>query len=193
MKKPPRSYGFQERLDFSNGHAPHADSVLPFLADRIPNFKTVRRALKQNDKDGTDYYIERYGLKTLAVDLKLRDTDYSVQAPDFSDDLALETFSVKEKDIIGWTRDGAKTADYILWYWKDTGRFFIVPFPPLCCVFQRCWEAWRERFGAWEQHTPGTRGWHSECVFVPRRLVMEAIWRWGSGHDTARIASEGKR
>jgi hypothetical protein len=29
--------GFQERLDFDNGHAPDPDSVLPYLKNRIPS------------------------------------------------------------------------------------------------------------------------------------------------------------
>jgi hypothetical protein len=179
--KPPRSYGFQERLDFSNGHSPDPDNVLSFLKHRIPNFKRVHKAANANDRAGCDYYIERLGLPSLGVDLKLREADFSVRPPDYPDDLALETFSVIEGAITGWTRDPAKMCDYILWYWQDTGRFFIVPFPPLCCVFQRYWQEWKELYKVAEQHTPGRRSWHSECVFVPRQVVVEYIGRWMAG------------
>jgi len=184
LKKPPRSYGFNERLDFSHGHSPEPDNVLPFLKHRIPGFVRVRKAAKTNDRSGTDYYIERNGLFSLAIDLKLRDEDWSIKPPDFADDLALETLSVVETGKIGWTLDASKSADYILWFWKDTGRFFIVPFPPLCCVFQRYWKEWSVQYRTARQHTPSMRrGWHSECVFVPRIVVMDYIGRWMNGYS----------
>jgi len=189
MKKPPRSYGWQEQLDFSNGDAPDPDHVLPFLKDRIPGFKRVRKAPIANDRAGCDYYVERHGLFSLGVDLKLRAEDYSVKPPDYADDLALETWSVIEKEIVGWTRDASKATDYILWFWKDTGRFFIVPFPPLCCAFQKYWQQWRDQYGAFTQVTEGRCSrWHSECVFVPRKVVVETICRWMNGHAAERSA-----
>lgn len=176
----------QERLDFSNGHAPDPDSVFPFLKHRIPNFLRIHRTGGVNDRTGTDYVVERSGLHSIAIDLKLRDEDFSVKPPKFADDLALETYSVIEKNIIGWTRDSSKTADYILWFWKDTGRFFIVPFPPLCCVFQRYWQQWRTEYGPPVlQRTEGYRCWHSECIFAPRLVVVEAVGRWYNGQAKA--------
>jgi hypothetical protein len=184
-KRPPASYGFQEQIDFSNGHSPDADSVFPFLRDRIPNFRGVRRALKVNDHTGCDYYVERFGLYSLGIDLKLRDEDYSVKPPHFADDLALETFSVNEQKV-GWTRDATKATDYVLWYWQDTGRFFIVPFPALCAVFTQHWEEWRKQFPVSRQTTrEGRRCWKSECVFVPRRLVMNCINGWMNGNASS--------
>ncbi len=179
-----RSYGFQERLNFSNGHAPDADSIFPFLRHRIPGFIRVRKAAAINDRSGVDYYIERSGLFSLAVDLKAREEDYSVKLPPFrADDLALETFSDLDRGVIGWTRNASKAADYILWFWKDTGRFFIVPFPPLCCVFQRYWEPWCKKYGTHIQTSlEGRRKWRSECVYVPREVVVETIGRWHGGH-----------
>ena len=180
MKKPPRSYTWQQQLEFSNGFAPTADEVFPFLRGRIPNFLRVRKAPNQNDRTGIDYLIDRQGLPMLGVDAKIRDTDWSVRPPQFADDLALETYSKVEEKKIGWTRDSSKAADYILWFWKDTGRFFIKPFPPLCAIFQRHWEDWRKQFGPPSlQHTPGFRGgWHSECIFVPRQIVIDHMLAW---------------
>lgn len=182
MKLRPRNYGFQEELDFSNGFAPDPDDVLPFLKYRIPNFKRVRKAPVVNDRTGIDYYVERFHLPSLAFDLKLRREDWTRKDPEFAkDDLALETFSVVENGKVGWTRDPNKAADYILWFWRDSGRFFIVPFPALCYVFQKMWVQWREQYGAVQQYTTDGSGWHSECVFVPREVVMEYINRWSNG------------
>jgi hypothetical protein len=155
--------------------------VLPYLKDRIPSFKLARRALKGNDRAGVDYVVERHRLPSLGIDLKLRNRDFSVTPPDYADDLALETFSVVEKGIPGWTRDPAKACDYVLWFWQDTGRFFIVPFPPLCWVFERQWELYRMFFRTEQQRTRGRTSWTSECVFVPRPVLMKDIARWSSG------------
>jgi len=73
----------RERLDFSNGHAPDPDSVLPYLKDRIPSFKLARKAAKGNDRGGVDYVVERHNLPSLGIDLKLRDRDFSVKPPDY--------------------------------------------------------------------------------------------------------------
>jgi len=181
--KAPRNFDFNERLAFSNGYTRDVDNTLTFLRHRIPCFAGVRKAAELNDKRGCDYYVERTGLYSLGIDLKLRGEDFSVQG---SDDLALETFSVIETEQVGWTRDASKAADYILWIWKDTGRFFLVPFPPLCAVFQKHWQEWRCRYKTAQQRTSGPRSrWHSECVYVPRQTVINHIEKWMSGKDAS--------
>jgi hypothetical protein len=166
-----RSYAFLQMVAYSHGHAPDPDSVLPYLRDRIPNFR-LARAPNGNDRQGVDYVIERHNLPSLGIDLKLRATNFSVRG---EDDLALETWSVVEKNIPGWTRDPFKACDFVLWFWRDTGRYFIVPFPPLCWTFEREWELYRTFFRTERQRTAGRVSWTSECVFVPRTVVMADI------------------
>lgn len=181
MRKRPNTFGFQEEFDFSAGHAPEPDDTFNFLRHKIPNYHRVRKAATENDRSGCDYYIERRRLPSLGVDLKLRRHDFSIDPPRFADDLALETWSVIESQIPGWTRDPSKACDYILWFWKDTGRFYICPFPPLCSVFMEKWQEWRKLYRTETQRTEGRTSWRSECVFVPRRVVEEAITEWCSG------------
>lgn len=69
---------------------------------------------------------------------------------------------------------------YVMWFWKDTGRWCLIPFAMLCGVFQSMWQAWRKEFRTAVQATEdlqGGRGWHSECVFVPRREVWAEIYK----------------
>lgn len=161
----------QERLAYSEGSAPTLEDVRHILVDRIPGCTGIERADNAMDRAGTDWLALRGSLPPLRIDLKLR--SYKSD-----DDLALETWSVIERHKVGWTRDPAKNADYILWYWDQLKRFCLVPFAPLCRAFQRYWEQWLEQF----QHNRQSSGdWTSECVFVPRRIVLDAIQRWMIG------------
>lgn len=118
--------------------------------------------------------FKRRNLPALSVDVKVRSKDYSLRG---KDDLALETWSVKGQKV-GWTRDTAKRTDYILWFWQDTGRFFIVSFPALCRVFCHHWQKW---LGKYEHETQDSGRWQSECVFVPRAVVRRALEQWSGG------------
>jgi hypothetical protein len=179
----PASFSFEERLDFSQGHAPTVEAVFDILMVRIPAFKCIRKAPKTNDRTGVDYIVERYGLCSLQIDLKLREKDWWASHSE-QDDLALETFSVIGTQKVGWTRDEKKVSDYILWFWQDTGRFYLLPFPPLCYVFQHYWEEWIKEYRTDRQYTRpenGRRGWYSACVFVPRKVIAQKIADWYEG------------
>ena len=98
------------------------------------------------DRAGTDYWVDRVDpLRSLSIDVKVRSEDYAVKNPP-RDDLALETWSIVETKKIGWTRDPKKHTDFVFWFWKDTGRYLIVAFPPLCKAFAKRWEEWLARY-----------------------------------------------
>jgi ribose-phosphate pyrophosphokinase len=55
--------------------------------------------------------------------IKVRDEDWAFKpGRNAADDLALETWSVIEKQVIGWTRNQSKMTDYVLWFWRDRRR-----------------------------------------------------------------------
>jgi hypothetical protein len=169
---PPRYYNFAERLAWSDGY--QKAGIDAILKARIPGCVDVKRADSKSDRQGTDYWATRIGLPPLSVDVKVRDTDFAVRG---EDDLALETWSVVDKRP-GWTRDAKKRTDYVLWYWQDTGRFFLASFPALCKVFASYWRAWRETY---KRKVQQSDGWQSECVFVPRLVVIEKLSAWQCG------------
>lgn len=173
-------YDFEERLAMSSGIAAVAD-VRTVLLDNIPGAVNVTQAATENDKQGIDWWVEMSTAKHLAVDVKVRDQDWAAKHPG-DDDLALESWSVVEKRIPGWTREPSKRCDYVLWLWKDTGRFCLLPFPMLCRVFTDNWRAWCDEHKTRRQFTPRAGGgYHSECVFVPRRIIWAAIYRQFGG------------
>lgn len=165
------AYDFNERLVWSQGYL-HA-GIERILVVRIPGAQVVTKASLGADRHGTDYWVERGNGKALSVDVKVRQRDLS---PEY-DDLALETWSVIGQRV-GWTRDDAKLTDYVLWFWQDSGRFFLADFPCLCKVFQRYWQQW---LGLYQVAVQDSGGWKSQCIFVPRPVVMDKMTAWQSG------------
>ena len=152
-------------------------SIHAILLENIPGAISVEKACEDDDRKGTDYWVRHKRMEPLSIDVKVRGTDWAAKPPPYNaDDLALETWSVVERQVPGWTRDDRKQTDYIMWFWSDTGRWCIVPFTLLCGAFSAEWESWRERYKTRQQYTP-ERGYHSECVFVPRREVWASIYR----------------
>ena len=135
-------YSFEDRLVMSDGYAVRAN-VRDVLLEYIPGSREVHKSCTENDKTGVDWWVEMIGGRMLAVDAKVREVDWAANHPD-EDDLALETWSVIEQGIVGWTRDESKRCDYVLWLWRDSQRFCLVPFPMLCAAFKAKWQSWKK-------------------------------------------------
>jgi len=178
---PPNEYDFEQQLMMSAGHAASVD-VREVLLAAIPGALEAHPASRDNDRIGVDWWVEMTNARHLAVDAKVREDDWAATHPD-EDDLALETWSVVEKGIAGWTRDTNKRCDYVFWLWKETGRYCLIPFPMLCWVFSEHWEVWRDQYKRSLQVTRRNDGsqYHSECVFVPRREVWAKIYETFGG------------
>ncbi len=173
-------YAFDNQLVMSRGVAVNSD-VAAILLREIPGAVAVQPAHRVNDRRGTDYWVEHVRGAHLSVDVKIRREDWAAKPePDRADDLALETWSVVNKKI-GWTRDPNKRTDFVLWIWTDTKRWCLVPFPMLCRVFQENWQEWSACYETRRQYTPEYGGYQSECVFVPRSVVWDAIYHQHSG------------
>lgn len=177
----PREYGFGERMAMSSGHASNCD-IRSILLSSIPGALEVRQAAQANDRLGVDWWVEMTNARHLAVDAKVREEDWAAKHPE-EDDIALETWSVIERQIVGWTRDESKRCDYVLWLWKETGRWCLVPFPMLCGVFREKWCEWKSAHKTRRQKTNFAGAeYHSECVFVPRRDVWAEIYKSYGGN-----------
>jgi len=192
MAQPPREYSFKGNLLFSEG-ASATRQVSDILLKNVPGARNVTRACQENDKSGVDYWVECANGNHLAIDVKSRREDWAARAINPQDDLALETFSVTEKQKLGWTRDPVKRCDFILWIWMDTGRWCLICFPHLCAVMQDNWQRWRSDYRTAIQKTTGASEWHSECVYVPRKVVWSEIFRRFSGMPPRGLLSEQVR
>ena len=174
-----RDYSFQDQLGLSHGIAGDR-TVEAILLAHIPNAVSVEVSAVSDDKQGTDYWVYRNNAKPLSVDLKARNDDPMVSFG--KDDLALETWSVKGRKI-GWTLDASRGTDYILWLFRPTKRWALVPFPMLCAVFTEHRDEWVARYSSPTQSS-NNRSWESECVFVPRREIWAAIYRHFGGNGS---------
>ena len=175
----PREYGFAERMAMSEGFAETA-SVERILLEQIPGAIKVRRADLNDDRSGTDWWVEIINGTAISVDAKVRDKDWSLRG---CDDLALETWSVVDQKI-GWTRDPQKRTEYVLWLWRESGRWCLIPFRMLCRVFELNFVVWCATYKTATQSTPaenGRMGWKSECVFVPRKIIWAEIYKCFGG------------
>lgn len=167
------TYRFDDRKAMSDGVAEN-QAVEQILLEHVPGAMGVSRAGERADRNGTDYWIDHHRGDPMSVDLKARDIDPIVEFG--ADDVALETWSVVGVKI-GWTLDTTKRTDYVLWLWKPTRRWALVPFALLCASFGRRREARLRTYKVRRQTTPhGAREWTSECVFVPRREIWAAIY-----------------
>jgi hypothetical protein len=174
-------YDFHDRLALSQGIS-DSRNIRDVLLANIPGALNAHPAHVENDRNGTDWWIEHVAGHHLSVDCKVREEDWYAKRGE--DDLALETWSVVEANVPGWTRNRHKRTDYVLWFWLDTGRWCLVPFAMLCRVFSDKWQEWSAEYKTSRQRTPRSNGtaYHSECVFVPRREVWAAIYRVFGGH-----------
>jgi hypothetical protein len=179
MPNNPIAYHFDERLKMSQGISENV-SIITILLEQIPGAVNAHAAHEKNDRNGVDFWVEHASGKHIGIDCKVREEDWALRG---HDDVALETFSVVEKNIHGWTLNDSKRTDYILWFWKETGRWMLVPFPMLCAVFTKNMGKWKSIYKTARQKTPRFNGqaYHSECVFVPRRELWAAIYQEFSG------------
>lgn len=177
----PLEYDFNKKMRVAEGVASTRD-VQQLLLVAIPGALQAIQSHSINDRKGCDYWIEHASGKWLSVDCKIRDKDFREVTGE--DDVALETWSVVEKRVPGWTLRKDKNTDYVLWFWRDSLRWCLVPFLPLCRVFEINASAWCGKYKTRQQFTPrhnGSGGYHSECVFVPRKAVWAEIYRYYSG------------
>lgn len=180
-----RQFGFQEQLVISTGTAANK-TIGMILIDVIPGAQRAIQSLKMDDRTGVDWWVETQASdRRIAVDCKIREDD---PLPRFGkDDLALETWSVVEKKVIGWSLDDTKRTDYVFWIFKDTGRWCVVPFALLVRAFSAKKDEWIRMFRVAKQNTDGR--YHSECVFVDRRELWAEIYRQAHGtSESLRVA-----
>jgi len=178
------SFQFDEQMAMADDPAVK-EAISAYIRQYFPGVASIERASPAEDKLGTDYWVVLESGKKLSFDIKVRKTDYAYRDPP-QDDLALERWSVVGKKI-GWTQDQNKQTDFILWYWKDSGRFCILSFLKLCSVFKERMTEWIIEYMD-EIHTQTTFTDHgiyqSECVLVPREIVMQAIHAKFAGEPT---------
>lgn len=142
------------------------------MLQSIPGSERVFKSCREYDKRGVDWWVECSNGKLLAVDTKVREKDYG--------DVCLESISKITPTGFqpGWAVDENKVTDYILLYWKDTGRSCFIPFPMLLAASKANMEEWKRAYRVDKHHTVGIYDeWDSECVYVPTKEIWKRIYQ----------------
>ncbi len=166
-----KDYSFQNKLIIATGIAANTE-VGDILRENLPDVESIEKAQFQDDKMGVDYWVYRKALPPLGIDCKIRDID-PIQSEN-KDDLALETWSIVGRKI-GWTADPQKRCDFILWFFRPTKRWVLLPFPMLQVVFIANKDRWYKEYKHSRQSTNKGQ-WQSECIFVSRIAIWRAIY-----------------
>ena len=178
-----RVHDFYERLAFSEGVDDSPD-LLAALKNMVQGAGEIRRSTPDEDRHGTDYWIDRPGgSPPISIDVKRR--EFCPIDRFKSDDACIETTSVYEgpkdppwldryRTRIGWTLDQAKRTDFIAYTWpaKEGTRFWIVPFVPLCRCANVNWRAWAEKLG---ERPARNDGYLTLSVYPSRQEIARAV------------------
>lgn len=191
----PDFYDFAERLQFSEGIG-LTDEILRHIKQHIPAATGYRRAKTNEDRHGTDYWVDRkHGLPPVSIDLKSR--EFCPIQKFGSDDACIETTSVYRgpsakvfrddlREIPGWTLDDRKRTDLIVYTWPHDPdmfgaaqmRYWIIYFPFLCAAALKNWRDWSRLYG---ERSAQNRGYLTLSTYPPRAVIAKAIKEFTSG------------
>lgn len=180
-------YDFQERLAFSEGIVP-GDAVMTSISKMVPNATGIRRASENDDRHGTDFWIDRtHDLPPLSVDMKNR--EFCPIQRFGTDDACVETTSVyrgpkpftdRGREKPGWTLDYRKRTDFVVYTWpsEDGVRFWIVPFVPLCAAARANWRNWLTEY---PERIADNKTYKTLSIYPHRIVIARAMREFMSG------------
>lgn len=168
-----RQYNFQEKLQGTQG-VEIDKQICRIFRKLFPEINQIRLATIEEDKKGTDYFLDFEQIRSIRIDVKIREQDFG------KNDLALEVWANMEHEKVGWTRDSQKETDYILWLWKDTARYHFIPFLLLRRIFEIHFKTWMSQFKTAIQDSGD---WQSQCVFVPVNIIWRAIYELANSNS----------
>jgi len=172
---------FTDLMKFSEG-VDTESGILDHILDSIPGASRIVRATKEEDKNGTDYWIHReHRLPSVSVDVKHR-TVCPIEKWG-SNDACIETCSVYKngkREKIGWTLDETKRTDLVVYTWPASNgrRYWIAPFPLLCKAAQQNWKEWRREYG---EYPANNHGYQTFSIYPLISVIEEAMNSLRSG------------
>jgi len=183
---------FHDQKDYADKHGTSSD-VYDFLLSRIAGAVNVYPSDYEDDKAGTDLWVELQNGKRISVDVKVRHDDCQNRTNRKTnkryDDLCLELWSDVDYKRVGWTLNADKTTDFVLWHWVESNRKHLMQFRLLCLAFTQHKEEWLRKYPTHQNTTVFSKGTdrkrlvYGEVVFVPRPVVWRAIYGLSSEND----------
>ena len=171
-----RIYDFAQQLQMSA--ETQGRSLETLIADLLPGVVAVVKTSTDQDKTGIDYIATLRRGGSVFIDTKKREKGVANYWRWGEEELALEIWSVcptaTQLGRVGWTLDESKQTHYTLHFFdpSDSQRVFLLPFQLLRKAFR---EHYREWCATYPKARQNSGSWHSECLFVPAPVVLQAI------------------
>lgn len=128
----------------------------------LPGVAKILDVSRKEDLAGADCKIPLEDGTIVNIDFKVRSVDPRTWGVD---DLAIEIYSVCEKQIRGYQD---KSTDYLLWLFTSTNRTVLVPFEPFLDIYEEKWKEWEFWLAEPKQRTRmGNTFFHSQFAKVP--------------------------
>jgi len=175
------------------------DRELARIALTALGFSNIQDTPKSQDIIGVDFTCDRAVRnqpRSFKVEHKARQGGVYVPrylqnaAPDkdgllpWAEDLVLETWSDIKAGYPGWTLDGQKISDLVIWTWQgkpgEDAGFIMLPYKPLREALQANLKTWRAKYRVEQQTSRKQRNgrlyeYQSETIKVPIRVLLVAI------------------
>lgn len=164
-----KSWPFDERLNV--GHKGEL-IMLPELERFAISELRQRRTTLEEQRSGKDYVFE---LKYKSFDVKVRDHKWCARG-----DILLETFSVVEKKILGWT--DTSTADGTIYCWWNANETGLMPTYYLIRIQDKRFKDWWGNPDVRSKYEPkmtqtsrNDNIYHTEFIIVPISDFPEGV------------------
>lgn len=160
------------------------------LRRRFPDLLAIHKAHVENDKRGIDYFLEFPNGRMETLDVKVRTKDFARRGDDCN--VALETVANTTTNKPGWTLDGDKLTDWVLFLWLDTERDDLMHFRQLRAAVTANLGTLLAARKASIQTTKTTRGsYDAKSVFVSSKDMWAATYRLFSYAGSAPETPQG--
>lgn len=186
-----KTFDFDQQLAISQ--APDVEAgIRRALFEGIPGLLAIHKAHKKNDLRGVDYWLELSG-RMQTVDVKVRERDWSLSGN--ADNVCLELVANDRTEKPGWVLDPDKITDWVLVFFRDSGRSYLYPFQMLQAAVLKARAKWQaERKKTARQITETLSGsYGSESLFVSNRDIWAVMYEQAHGKPQETRADDGNR
>jgi len=162
--------------DLARSQRTEVDAVVrQAIKAQFPEVLAIHAAHSENDKIGVDYWLEFENGAMEALDVKVREEDYTLRGDDRT--ACLELVANTGTGKAGWAVDPAKRTNWIMFFYVETRKAFTYQARELRSAVIAGLDGLKETGKA--GHTR-TGGYLSEYLFVSHLELGRAIYRNGS-------------
>lgn len=149
-------HSFERR--FAEADKPEVQERVEEILKRDLDARRVKRAEKNDDLQGVDFWAIRKCGRPQGVDLKARRRDWG--------DVHVELLSRVAERKVGWTLNEAYITDYVLYLFPK--NYLLLPYPLLQATVRRNREEYLAEYGqTTARSASASAGWETQGVAVP--------------------------